>query len=44
MDDRYIDPYSSMSGEAVWYVDEYGGSMVVATPRTWPLRSAAGFL
>ena len=44
MDERYLDSYSSMSGEALWYVDEYGSSMVVAAPRTWSLRSAAGFL
>jgi REP element-mobilizing transposase RayT len=44
MDERYIDPYSSMSGEALWYVDQHGSSMVVAAPKTWPLRSAGGFL
>jgi hypothetical protein len=38
MDERYLDPYSSMSGEALWYVDEHGSSMVVAASKTWSLR------
>jgi putative transposase len=35
--DRYIDPYSSMSGEARWYID----ALIVAAPATWLLQHAA---
>jgi REP element-mobilizing transposase RayT len=38
--DWYVDPYSSMSGEACWYVDEYGGALVVARPKSWLLGAA----
>jgi putative transposase len=39
----YIDPYSSMSGEAMWYLDEdWRGAMVVAAPLTWLLKQACG--
>jgi REP element-mobilizing transposase RayT len=39
----YIDPYSSMSGEAMWYLDEnWRGAMVVAPPRTWLLKQTSG--
>ena len=31
----YIDPFSSASGEACWYVHEVGAAMIVAAPRTW---------
>jgi REP element-mobilizing transposase RayT len=41
-DPWWVDPYSSMSGEALWYVDERAdASLVVAAPRTWLLRRAA---
>jgi REP element-mobilizing transposase RayT len=40
-DPWWVDPYSSMSGEALWYVDERAdASLVVAGPRTWLLRRA----
>src|SRR5262249_16792179 len=34
----YIDPFSSASGEACWYVDErYRSALIIAQPRTWLL-------
>jgi putative transposase len=37
----YIDPYSSMSGEARWYVDQHWRSaLIVAAPDTWLLKRA----
>ena len=36
-DDWYVDPYSSVCGEACWY--EWG-ALVIAAPRTWLLRQA----
>ncbi len=40
----YIDPYSSMSGEASTYMLTYDlGVAVVATPRTWLLRRLAAW-
>jgi putative transposase len=40
--DWYIDPYSSMSGEACWYVDERArASLIVADPTGWLLQRAA---
>jgi len=37
----YIDPYSSMSGEAVCFMESYDWSaLVVAAPRTWLLSRA----
>ena len=36
----YLDPYSSASGEACWYVDERSRSaMVIAAPQTWLLNN-----
>src|SRR6266540_986051 len=35
----YIDPYSSMSGQACWYVHDYDWSaLIVASPKTWLLK------
>jgi REP element-mobilizing transposase RayT len=39
VDHRYVDPYSSMSGEALWYFDDSGLAMVIAKPKTWLLRN-----
>ena len=37
----YIDPYSSMSGEACTYMHDYEWSaLVVAAPRSWMLKQA----
>ena len=37
----YIDPYSSMSGEACTYMHDYDWSvLVVAAPRSWMLKQA----
>jgi putative transposase len=36
-DDRHIDPYSSMSGEARWHID----ALIVAAPTTWLLKQTA---
>ncbi len=36
---RYVDPYSSMSGEALWHVDFEGTAQIVTVrPRSWLLR------
>ncbi len=35
--DWYVDPFSSMSGEACWYDD---GLSIVARPKTWLLKRA----
>jgi REP element-mobilizing transposase RayT len=38
--DWHVDPFSSMSGEACWYVDERArAALVVAQPATWLLKS-----
>ena len=39
VDDRYLDPYSSMTGESLWYFDNRGLAMVIANPKTWLLRN-----
>jgi putative transposase len=32
----YVDPFSSASGEACWYIDErLGSAMIVVDPQTW---------
>jgi REP element-mobilizing transposase RayT len=37
----YVDPYSSMSGHACWYVDERGcGAWVTAPPGEWLTKRA----
>jgi putative transposase len=37
--DWYVDPFSSMSGEACWYVDERArSSLIVARPTAWLLK------
>jgi REP element-mobilizing transposase RayT len=37
----YVDPFSSMSGEACWYVDERArAALIVARPGGWLLRRA----
>jgi hypothetical protein len=37
-----IDPYSSASGEACWYVDErWRSAMIIAAPESWLLREAS---
>jgi REP element-mobilizing transposase RayT len=36
----YVDPFSSMSGEACWDVDGEVGALVVARPTTWLLKRA----
>jgi len=33
----YLDPFSSASGEACWYVDDDGSALIVTRPRTWLL-------
>jgi putative transposase len=39
----YIDPFSSASGEACWYVDEkWRSAMIISRPDTWLLRHASG--
>jgi putative transposase len=36
-----IDPFSSASGDACWYVDEaWRAAMIIVRPRTWLLRHA----
>jgi REP element-mobilizing transposase RayT len=41
-DARFVDPYSSMSGDACWYVDQRAqAALVVAAPRTWLGQRAA---
>src|SRR5690242_18993869 len=38
----YVDPYSSMSGHACWYVDEsVRGAWVTAERKEWLLKRAA---
>jgi putative transposase len=37
----YIDPFSSMSGEACWDLDGEVAAMIVAAPTTWLLKRAA---
>jgi putative transposase len=38
-DPRYVDPFSSMAGDAVWHLEPDGTSLrVTARPRTWLLR------
>jgi putative transposase len=40
-DPRYVDPYSSMAGEAAWHLEPNGTSqLVTAPPRSWLLRRA----
>jgi hypothetical protein len=35
----YIDPYSSASGEACWYVDEqWRSAFIIRKPSTWMLQ------
>jgi hypothetical protein len=42
-DPWWVDPYSSMSGEASWYVEPDGTAlMVVVEPESWLLRRASG--
>ena len=42
-DKRYVDPFSSMSGEATWHVAADGtAQLVTARPRSWLLRREAG--
>jgi putative transposase len=37
----YIDPFSSMSGEAMWYVDEsWQSSFILAKPQSWLVQRA----
>jgi hypothetical protein len=37
----YVDRYSSTSGEACWYMQEYDwGALVISAPRTWLLKQA----
>jgi hypothetical protein len=39
----YIDPFSSASGEACWYVDELARSaLIISRPETWLLRNGSG--
>jgi hypothetical protein len=39
-DARYVDPFSSASGEACWYVHEHGSAMIIVEPRTWLGKNA----
>jgi putative transposase len=38
----YIDPFSSASGEACWFVQDEFSAMIIHRPHTWLLRHAPG--
>jgi putative transposase len=39
---EYIDPFSSASGEACWFVQDEFSAMIIHRPDTWLLRHASG--